>query len=321
MPSAIVSQSCPDGSPNPPRSDRMARMRNAGLESFFQPGPVGDHMYSNVRDYPHLAEARRFVEDLWPEYKHLADMHFLADARNHFLQRFWEMYLGVALVRRGFNLRKAGEAGPEFYFQSERGRVWIEAVAPQPGVGPDAVLQPQLGEVSSVPQERVLLRLTHALSEKLKKYNEAFNKGILKAWECYIVALNSRAIPHASHGSVLPYYLMAYLPIGHPELRIDKQSQRVVDSYFQYRSHVTKRNDEPVCTEAFLRPEYVGISGVLHSSAYATEGSLEMGGDFTFLHNPLATSPLSTSTFPFWRQYLFRDYALQTLEPKPSVGA
>ena len=68
-------------------------------KSFFQPGSRAAHPYVDMRDMPRLAEARRFVEELWVEYRPLADGHFCADARNHFLQRLWEMYLAVTLKR------------------------------------------------------------------------------------------------------------------------------------------------------------------------------------------------------------------------------
>lgn len=287
------------------------------LESFFQPGATNDSAYVDMRDLPSLAEARRFVEELWAEYQLIADRHFCADARNHFLHRFWEMYLAITLRRKGFSLTKVNDEGPEFYFLLGEKKVWVEAVAPGPGNGPDAVLQPPLGQVFSVPQEQILLRFTNALAGKLEKYKEALKKGIVDVSDHYVVAVNCRGIPHAPYGSVLPYGVMAYLPFGHPAVTIDRKARQIVDSYFQYRDQVTKSSGAIVSTNSFLNPEYAGISGVLHSAVYPVD-RVEMGGDFWFLHNPLASQPIEKSVFSFCRQYFLEGETLQTLESNHS---
>jgi hypothetical protein len=107
-------------------------MRNKAskYQSFFLPGECTDPAYRNVRDDPYFAEAKTFVESLWSRYRDLklADSHFCKDARNHFLERFWEMYLAVTLRESGFNLKqdrnkKKGE-GPEFYFLHDNRKIW-----------------------------------------------------------------------------------------------------------------------------------------------------------------------------------------------------
>jgi hypothetical protein len=289
-------------------------------ESFFQPGPTADHTYVDMRDMPRLAEARRFVEELWVEYRPLADGHFCADARNHFLQRFWEMYLAVSLKRKGLLPTKVSDEGPDFYFSQEEKKVWVEAVAPGPGIGPDAVPQPRLDQVSSVPQEQILLRFINALAEKLGTYNEALKKGIIDSSDHYVVAVNYRGIPHALYPSVLPFGVMAYLPFGHPTFTLDKQTRHIVDSYFEHRDQVSKSSGAVVSTDSFLNPEYAGISGVLGSAIYPTD-PIEMGCDFWFLHNPLASQPIDKSVFSFCRQYFFQGQTLQTLESNNSLNS
>lgn len=288
-------------------------------ESFFQPGSTTDHTYVDMRDLLVLAEARSFVEELWAEYQPLADRHFCADARNHFLQRFWEMYLAVTLKGRGFLLTKVGDEGPEFYFLHEHKKVWVEAVAPGPGIGPDAVPQPQLGQASAVPQEQILLRFTTALADKLGTYNNALKKGIINGRDHYVVAINCRGIHEAPFPSVLPYGVMACLPFGHPTVTLDGQTRQIIDSYFQYRDQVSKRSGKVVYTNLFLNPEYAGISGVLGSAIYPTD-PVEMGCDFWFLHNPLASQPIGKSVFSFCRQYFFQGETLQRVESNDSLN-
>jgi len=73
---------------------------------FFLSGPAPDAGYANIRDLERNRNYKAFVEELWSEYHHLADTHFRQDAKAHFQQRFWEMYLSVALLRRGFDLHR-----------------------------------------------------------------------------------------------------------------------------------------------------------------------------------------------------------------------
>jgi hypothetical protein len=106
---------------------------------------------------------RDFVNSLWERYKLYADPHFLKDARDHFLERFWEMYLAVALLHRGFTLHRTGGESPEFFVEFDGHRIWLEATAPSPGTGNDKVPEIRFGVAGEVPTEKILLRFTNAL--------------------------------------------------------------------------------------------------------------------------------------------------------------
>jgi len=167
-------------------------------QSFFLPGDSIDPAYRNVRDNPHnkpyLTEAKTFVELLWPQYRHLADTHFCQDATNHFLARFWEMYLAVTLNNNGFKLERYGNAGPEFFFMHNDRKVWVEAVAPGPGEGNDRVPGYSYGKfeeglkVESTPEEKILLRFTNALDSKKRKYSIDLQKRIIASNDLYILS-------------------------------------------------------------------------------------------------------------------------------------
>ncbi|MEY4730888.1 MAG: hypothetical protein RL020_2046, partial [Pseudomonadota bacterium] len=134
--------------------------------SFFIDGPAEDSGYVNVRDRADCSKYRKFVEQLWQRYYTLADTNFRTNARDDFLQRFWEMYLAVVLMERGFNLNRGEEEGPEFFVMVGSKKIWFEAIAPESGNGPDKVPNDNVyGEVYSVPTEKILLRFTNALDE------------------------------------------------------------------------------------------------------------------------------------------------------------
>ena len=107
--------------------------------TFFIDGSCEDPAYLNTRDHPRGVESKHFVEELWRRFYHLADSHFREDARTHFHQRFWEMFLAVTLLEHDFDLKRYGPEGPEFYATLEDKRLCFEAVAPSPGDGPDQV--------------------------------------------------------------------------------------------------------------------------------------------------------------------------------------
>ena len=291
---------------------------------FFQPGQATDRLYAYVRDDVNQTECgkmREFCEELWAEYRPYADRHFLSDATNHFHQRFWEMYLAVTLTRKGFELCKVGDEGPEFYFISGDKKIWVEAVAPGPGQGPDAVTEPPVGVGYLVPEEQMILRYTNGLSEKLKAYEAALRKGTIGAADCFIVAINGQDITNGICCDIedgVPLWMQAFLPYGEYAVKFDIKKKEIIGGFYKYRDSISKKSKSPVSTKPFLEEEYKGISGILHSAVgcHPLNRPKEIGADFEFLHNPLASQPIERSVFSFCRQYLFspQQGELQTIE-------
>jgi hypothetical protein len=284
-------------------------------QSFFLPGDDCDPGYLNIQRVPFVRPAKRYVERLWRIYAPYADRHFREDARRHFLQRYWEMYLAVALMDAGFSPVKPANEGPEFFIEIDGRRVWVEAIAPGGGQGPDKVREFPLGEAFNVPTEQVLLRYTSALAEKHAKYRCDMGKGIISPENGFILAINCREIPHAWIGGVIPYVVQAFLPFGNPAVAFDIRTGQIVDKYFERRESVSKLNTVKIPTTAFLDPAYAGISAIVHSAVDAANSPAVLGEDFFVLHNPLASRPIGTGTFSRWRQYVFEDDRIRTIEP------
>ena len=268
-------------------------------DSFFVLGDCQDPGYRNVRDLPHYREARDFTESLWRRYRGYEDEHFLQEAKDHFLERFWEMYLAVAFLERGFELSRAGNAGPEFCFTSGNRKIWVEAVAPGPGEGNDRVPELQMGpEVASkVPTEKILLRYTNAIVEKRKQYVAALERGTLDESDAYVLAINSRRISHAPFGNTLPFFVQALLPFGPPTILIDRKTGEFGERFYQLRESVTKAKGSAVSTASFLDPQFAFVSAVLHSSVDCANRPSRLGGEFIILHNPSASRSLDRSVF------------------------
>ena len=287
-------------------------------EGFFIRGNGSDLGYLNVRDSAHHQDTRQFIDSLWERYKPLADTHFRTDAKNHFLERFWEMYVAVTLMERGLKLFRVGGEGPEFYFEISQRRIFVEAVAPGAGTGPDQVPGPQYGVVTKTPTEKIMLRFTNALVEKRKKYHEALRKNILSRDDGYLLAINSRGIHHGAGGNTMPYFVQAFLPFGPLAVALDPKTGNIVDSFHQYRDTVPKESGENISTKAFLDSEFQFVSAVLHSRVDCVDCPRELGADFCILHNPSAAHGIDPSAFPWSKQLVLRDDELIEVKPNSS---
>lgn len=278
---------------------------------FFLPGDCEDLGYRNIRDLPHHEQSRTFVESLWSQYHTYADRHFLEDAKAHFTERYWEMYLGVALLNHGLQLIRFGNEGPEFYFVHNHRKIWVEAVAPGPGTTSDRVPEIRYGDVSRVPTEKILLRFTNALDEKRRKYLTALSKGIIHQSDLYLLAMNSRRIPHAPFGNTMPFFVQALLPFGNLAVVIDTNTGEISDTFFQSRESVIKASGAPVSTKAFLDSQFGFVSAVLHSAVDCVNHPQLLGGDFSVLHNPLASHSLDRTMFHWCEQMFYREGGLE----------
>lgn len=280
------------------------------MDTFFKQGEANDLAYKNVRDEQNLYMAKEFIESLWPTYREYADSHFREDAPNHFLQRFWEMYLGCTLLKYGLKLEPNKGEGPDFSIIYKGTRIWIEAIAPEAGCGPDQIPTFQDGKANIIPTEKILLRFTSALIDKQKKLNIAMNKQIVKPKDLVLLAINSRNITYAPYGAEIPYFIKALLPIGNLTISINPSAKEKTETYHQYRPVILKENRSQVSTAPLLDPKYSSFSGVIHSGVDWANHPLELGNDFDLLHNPSCLQPLPSDLFSWCRQFKYINYRL-----------
>lgn len=221
------------------------------------------------------------------------------------------MYLAVAFLDRGLKISPGSGTGPEFYFLSGQTKVWVEAVAPGPGTGSDRVPETELGVAYEVPTAKILLRFANALAKKRARYRSAIAAATISAPDGYMLAINSRRIPHAPYGNTLPYFVQALLPFGDLTLTLDRASHKIEDVFYAPRETVAKENQATVTMRPFLDPEFAFVSAVLHSAVDCVNRPPELGGDFAVLHNPSATHPIHPSVFDWCDQYSYRDGVLE----------
>jgi hypothetical protein len=100
------------------------------------------------------------------------------------------MYLACALSEIGFAVRREKD-GPDFWIEDGKGRIWIEAIAPEPGdsAKPDCVPEPPINQVSNTPVRQIVLRLTSAIHDKQQKFTQYRASGLIGENDRCVIAL------------------------------------------------------------------------------------------------------------------------------------
>lgn len=281
------------------------------MTSFFQSG-CASQPYESVRDHARFADTKSLIERIWQGYYPHEDPHCLADAKQHFHARTWEMYLWYVLHTNGFSPTKPSPTGPDYRIQIDKKTVWVEAVAPGRGETEDAVPRLQfLNDMpkpiaQEVPEEAILLRFTHVLNSKRKKYEQFRSKNGAKNADAFIIAINGcLATDYRGDDSSIPDVIKATIGIGPLTVLLDPAGQDAPHSYYQRRGLALKKTGKPVQTDLFLRDEYQVISGVFYSPNDICDVPEQLGAEMYYFHNPRAHNPLPFGLFKFCREYWF----------------
>jgi hypothetical protein len=272
--------------------------------------PPNDEELRYLLDNPNLENERRFIESLWERYEPYADRQFRTEIKFNFHRRYWEMYLACSLMECELELMpRDKEKGPDLCLQLNKSRVWIEAVAPSGGQGPDAIteraLNPNEVDCFSVPEKQIILRYLSSIKEKQERYTAYLEDGTISPSEPYIIAINGRRVPYSYSDSddEIPIIVKAVLPFGQYVVKVDFDKNEIVDQRYTYRAHVEKANKAKVATRFFLDRESSGISGILFSNSDLLNRPQQLGADFIYIHNPLASNHLPRGWCPTGQEY------------------
>ena len=278
-------------------------MARAG--ELFQSGDAKDRAYCSLRDSTRNAESRAFCESLWKRYQPYADRHFLDEIRIQFHQRLWEMYLTVTFLERGYELHRHKGGGPEFGIDIGDRRYWLDAIAPNPGEGHDAVPQLEYNRpvASNVPQEQIILRLMSALAAKRVKWKKDLDGGLVLERDGFIVAINDRAIRWAWLGAEMPYIVKGMYGFGNLAVSFDRRTLEVVDTKHLHRPTIAKASGSSISSQPFAAHECPEVSAILYSSVDAANFPGVLGADFMMLHNVEPNVPLRLGALRFYREY------------------
>ena len=281
------------------------------MGGFFLPG-VASAAYELVRDNPYRTGTRRLINRLWTQFSQVSrDPSFQEDAKENFGQRVWELLLAGVVSENGGRLLPSGDDGPDICVQTTNGVVYIEAMSPGPGQGPDsAQRQASFGRTGMfVCDDRILLRFTGALREKAGpggQYDAFVKRGTLSPEAPFVVAIDGSRVPDADLPGDFdgPRILKALFPIGPLTWRIVPYSDEEPEVLYPPRPAITKKSGAPVATTAFVSGEYPNVSAVIFDATGIHNVNDLSGRSFHIIHNPHARVPLRHGTFRFgweWR--------------------
>ena len=248
------------------------------------------------RSYAHMLEgsmeklvnAREHCESFWSDHKSYADVNFVREFAIQTHERWFEMYLTVALLRAGHKIvcRNRHNTGPDVLLNFEDQRIWIEATCASPGEKgqPDSIPKRQSGRIRREPTDQYVLRIRNALEEKQKKLFSYINKGLIRSNEPCIVAINVYKVdglsPH-THDHVR----RALYGIGDPQIQIDRRTRSATRYNHVYIESIRKSSGAEVMVNPFTDGSLKHISAVLISESNVVNQPKTVGDDFVLYPN------------------------------------
>jgi len=249
------------------------------------------------------------MEALWRDYAAFLDPNTLQRATQCMPAVFWELYLAHTLNSSGIFLQpqartKKKQKGPDLF--AARPDVWIEAIMPACGTGPDAMEDPPMGVVCDVPVDSFILRLRSAFETKARVMTDYMKAGPIQPGQATVIAISGALLPTAISEAPVPRIVKAILGVGNLTLDIDLSTRRVASHYAEHRDEVTKKSGAVVKTTPFLDPAYSDISAVAYSASNWVTHPNSPGVDFTMVHNEKADVKLAHGWLPlgdeYWRE-------------------
>ncbi len=277
------------------------------MDLFDPTIPASDLIYIALRGYPHLADCRSHVEELWRRFAPLADPRFEQKIAVQFHPWYWEMYLGCLIQNADLSPISLGGRGPDFFVKLPSGKhFYIEARAPGPGTTEDAVPEPEPFRsliAGDVPVEKIVLRIRSAIEDKFKFYGKYLKENFMHADDPYVIAINPGIIEKAQIDEDPPFILQSVFPIGNLMDTFDRNDPEFRDIRYGTRWVINKKKGSPVRTDVFLDSTYSGISAVLFSNAYALALPRPTGTEVVLVHNPKARNPIERGMLKVGREY------------------
>lgn len=269
------------------------------------------------------------LEELWGDFAPYADQHFVQEmlsavdrmrqfdaagpdrtkACHDFHIRYWEMYVGCGLLKRRQPLvpyRDRDALGPDHLVIDGEGRVWLECIAPGPGLGADQVPDyTDEGGVHDVPDEQIKFRLTNAVDDKVKAWRDYLKKDIVKPSDRFVIAINDHCVPHASTDWSPPRIARALLGVGNMAVGIDLRTSKWSEPHLTAKRELKKANGSPIRSDWFLTTDVQCVSAVLYSSVDAFNRHVPVERDFVLVANPNAACGLKAGWLSHSTEYAF----------------
>lgn len=278
------------------------------MRPFFGDGPAADEIYLAMRDgrADFQIAGRQRIEVMWQQCAEFLDPDLDQKARKAFLNAWWELYVASTFSTNGFPLvprarRVPSKDGPDL---QTKDRIWIEAVAPGPGVGADGVPIRRFNSgAHTVPDEQLKLRLRNAIEEKHKALIRYEERGWVKPDEPVIVTIGGAAMGYQWLEREIPRIVRAVLPIGHQVIHLEPTTAKVVGTSHEFTATIQKTSGSVVSTDIFTSDSYKRISALIYSDSDPVNFPDRPGADFVGILNPFARAPVSRGYLSFLNEY------------------
>jgi hypothetical protein len=248
---------------------------------------------------------------MWLRFEPYADADYRAGFARDSDGRFWEMYLACALLDAGNHLLPRGNfpqggGSPDICVIDGDRRIWIEAIAPDLGNGPDQV--PALVAVNeggcAVDQalRQVHLRITSALLTKSRILQGYRDQNVIRDGDLALVAISGSRFALQAAGDDPPHALAAVYPVGNEFIRVNLDNMQVAGQGY-HRDEQIQRAGEPIPRTAFLHPYFGHVSGLIWSRAGI--GNRDRGQrPLTLIHNHAAVTEMPRDWGVWDREYI-----------------
>jgi hypothetical protein len=254
---------------------------------------------------PHLVDVKERLERLFEAIDGFEDPHFGTEFDNDPLARIWEMMVATILRDSGVKYGSSKGCGPDFIASHFGLTVAVEATCPSLGREglPDSVppLVPT-EDFQLCPEDKMLLRVANAISEKTRIFEEYRRKGLIGPSDCCVIAISSLKLNRA-RGRVPCLGISASLGHGLPYAAFDAKSGVRVMEGFQFQEAVQKVSGSDVRMTPFLDRGNSIISGLLYSDASPYALDFRLREETFFIHNPMAQHPVPVGTFQVGGDY------------------
>jgi type I restriction enzyme S subunit len=237
---------------------------------------------------------------------------------SQYWQQLSEVLIASQLLKVDISIAHLRQ-GPDFVFENNGRRIWIEVICPEPRGIPNDWTNHIPGTAVSFPHEAILLRWTAAIKEKAEKLlgkpgvRGYLDKGIVGRGDAYVIAVNGRLLrgfggvfPELAGISQFPFAVEATLAVGPLQVLIDRDTRKATESGYQHRPLIPKLKGDAVPADTFLSARYAPVSAV-----WAVDlDEMTLLGESrptALVHNPHATNPIPGNLVPAASEYLAID--------------
>lgn len=253
------------------------------LDNLFLKYPNYDQYY--IASWS-IKDRKEYFDKLWNKFKPYADSDFHIEIKEHFHARSREMAIWKILIDHNFKI-DSSDYWPDFIVNNN---IYIECVTTDLW-DIEPIKSTKKIQIQTPPTDKIILRITSWIYNKIKQYNERENKERFNNKSSYIIAINSWALTRSHNYKYIASPIIQCL-FWIQYLRFDKEWNKSLSE----KISIIKKNWSEVWLTYFLNNEYNYISWIIFTDD--TVLNLEER-NCVFINNPFAKNPISESLFSY----------------------